>query len=100
MPFFIAFHLVGPKPGDYSTPALPGNTRGQSVLAEQRSGGLEVLDGVNRSAVDADLEMQVRARRATGGSDLGDELALGHALAGADEEPRVVAVQRLQAVAM
>ena len=62
--------------------------------------GSEVADRVDRLAVDADLVVDVRARREARAAHVSDDLAAAHVLAGADDDLHRMAVTRRDAVAV
>src|SRR3954454_2713897 len=54
---------------------------------------LEVSERVDRRAVDADFEMEMRPRAVAGAADVADDLAAAHALAAPDCDRALVAVR-------
>src|SRR5919112_4245958 len=63
-------------------------------------GGLEVAHGVHGRAVDARLEVHVRAEAVARTARGADDLALGDALADGDPDARLVPVTRREAAAV
>src|SRR3954452_24634150 len=65
-----------------------------------RCGGLQVAHGVDRRAVDARLEVHVRAEAVARAARRADDLALRDALADGDADARLVPVTGRQAAAV
>src|SRR5690349_14921830 len=76
---------------------------GSAALAlhgEQIVVGLHEGDRVDRAAVDPDFIVKVAAGRTSGRAHVADQLAASDALAGADQDPRKVAVAGFDAATM
>src|SRR5262245_14392021 len=81
---------------------VPGTTFGRHLRARPSvlSDPLEVAEGIDGRAVDAHLEMEMRAEGVPGGADLAEHFALADLLAVRDVDPLLVPVGRRDAAAV